>query len=712
MLHTPPTRRNWKSEPSILTSYTSEATSTAPNSLSDGPKSDSSSSNLSLSQGGNETLNLEDNDLKVSSALSGPRGDDVIIEVYEAPSLSDLPMGLLELYEAFLRELKEPRFERALAVCEISDLFQSFYQRFHVKVIDFMDSETQIELTDAASSKSAIYYRYNLLIERLLCETFYHQISTPSKGIPIDEFEKKVNSQFSNKLEQLSNLDIHFANLDIELPAEIENDFVNEISNKILPQFELLITEQSATLKMKHLIKIHQLLGEIIKELTISVGMHYVLNTDIYLPVLIFSVMKIPDLCHHMLVTQLLIIKRFANEFIFQYDDDLLHEERGKLLYVSANFEACISYISSVTLANLNIDPHTISSVKDSSPTNMLQIIDSNVGLDLIDDEVEDFKKHNPPLSNVANTSWVDYSRLTIPESMLHSDQGLKSISNAVDTSIRNIMGRVPWLSSGSNDDVQANANTDGEIFSDSLIQQLEENTAFKDKNDNVTPTSSFSSTGNGANAPDTVAGTKTPFPNDDSNGAESSQTCEGETTIKRSASTQERLMSKLSTSVGGVMKNLRPLSTSSSSTSLNAPDGTANGKTVSPIKMRQQQNTQATNPGTMRSRTTSFISTSIFGSPTSNASYLGSHESLNTDRGHQRTNSLLGALETAISASRSRGNSIPTTKKPIEEDESSVLKELLRLKQFQAPFESLTVAELREVYDNYQFVMSKISRL
>lgn len=732
MLHTPPTRNDWKSDASVAKTYSVVESSGTTESLPGGATLELSNSNLSLSHNVSETLNLEENDFKITSALKESQGDDTILESFETPDPSDLPMDLLQLYETFLKELKEPKFERALAVCEISDLFQSFYQRFHSKVLNSINSETQFELTESDSSKTSIYYKYNLLIERLLCETFYHQISSPSKRIPIDEFEKNVILRFSSKLECLTNLDIHFNNLDIELPAEIENEFLNEIKNKILSEFELMITEHSPTLKMKYLMKIHKLLGDIIKQLTNSIGLEYVLNTDIYLPVLIFSVIKLSDLSNHFLVSQLLIIKRFANEFIFQYDDDLLQEERGKLLYVSANFEACISYISSVTLENLNIDQSSISGISNKSPSDIISILNSNIGLDLIEDEVEDFKKFNPPLPDITTMNWVDYSKLALPESVLHSDQGLKSISNAVDTSIRNIMGKVPWLGSGSSEDVLKGNNntTDNEIFSNSLLQQLEENVAFKEKNNNeVTPTSSVSSTGNEAQALNHVSNEnsngKTPFPtvNTNPNTQDQVNAIEGEPRVTRTSSTQDRLMNRFTTSVGGVMKNLRPMSTSSSSTSLNVTtDGNIpNQKIISPIKTRQQlqQQQQQQNlqlgGNTIRSRTTSFINSSIFGSPTSSSNQLNgsSHESLsgNGGNGHQRTNSIFSALETAISANRSRGNSIPSSKTVIPEDEGKLLEEISRLKKFEVTFEELSVKELREVYDNYQFIMNKISK-
>lgn len=725
MLHTPPTRSDWKTEATIAGDYIARDSDSTATESPGASKLELSNSNVSLSHDANETLNLEENDSKVTNVLNGSIVDDTLVESYESPNSADLPLDLLKLYETFLKELKEPKFERALAVCEISDLFQSFYQRFQLKVIELMDSTTQFELTNSDSSRTSTYYKYNLLVERLLCQTFYHQISSPSKGIPIDEFEKNLDAQLSLKLECLTNLDIHFKNLDIELPDEIEEKFIKEIWNQVLPEFELMIIEQSPTLKMKNLMTIHKVLGDIIKELTSSIGLKYVLNTDIYLPVLIFSVIKLPDLSNHVLATQLLIIKRFANEFIFQYDDDLLQNERGKLLYVSANFEACVSYISSVSLENLDIDSTSIPVINNKTSSEVITILDSNVGLDLIEDEVENFKKFNPPLPNVTNMNWVDYSKLALPESVLHSDQGLKSISNAVDTSIRNIMGKVSWLSSGSSDDVLKgnNSTTDNEIFSNSLLQQLEENDAFKEKNNDVTPTSSVSSTGNVVqslkSADSGNSEGKTPFPTVN-NSSEQNNSNEYEPRMSTASSTQDRLMNKFTTSVGGVMKNLRPLSTSSSSSSLNVTtDGNnSNLKSISPNKMRQQQqpNIQApigsSGSGTIRSRTTSFINSSIFGSPTSNANQLNGNGSETPGGGHQRTNSIFGALETAISASRSRGNSIPNARTVIPEDEGKVIMEISNLKKFEGAFEELSVADLRVIYDNYRFIMNKISKL
>lgn len=329
-----------------------------------------------------------------------------------------------------------------------------------------------------------------------------------------------------------------------------------------------------------------------------------------------------------------------------------------------ANFEACISYISSVTLENLGIDPENYSVTIDD-----VMILNSNVGLDSIDEEVEDFKSRNPQFSSsqphrrsVPANSWV-----SLPTPTLNTDQGLKNISNAVDSSIKNIIGRVSWLSSNSGSSEEIGKPELGGTLSSTMLQQLEENAAFmgpkSDQGGIVSPMNSLSSAEQQQRGTETE--TATPFPASGKYDTVAATGGDAEPRPHRS-STQERLTSRL----GGVLKSFR-LQQSPSQQQQPPPQAS---------QQPQQQQSQPMSPvGMSHSRTASFISASFFGSPSAD--------------------------------SRSRGNSIPTrlagTLPPSGQPETDAL-DLSKLPRFPSDFDSLSMGQMKQLFDAYQSIMSK----
>ncbi|KAG0687799.1 hypothetical protein C6P40_001850, partial [Pichia californica] len=811
------------------------------------------------------------------------------IESFDIVSENDLPMKLLKLYESFLKELKEPKFDRSLASFEIAELFQSFYQRFHLGCCEYIEQEGKYELHDINHKDLGFqYYKFNLTLERLLCDKFYSQIIFPLKNMQIDEYEREFNDQFCDKLGCLSSLDIHFSNLDIDLPKNLESNFINELDDKILPEFELLTAERSPTLKMKYLIRIHKKIGQIIHIITKNSKFSKELNTDIYLPILIFTIIKLKELRAYFLIRQLNLMKRFSNEFIFDNSIESLQIEKGKLLYVCANFEAAISYLSSVTLDNLEMDLPSEDinllpgSIKDRSE--LLNLLTIPLKLESIDTEVKNFKNSNPlilnskdnnilindnnsiistSLSNITN-NW-DYSKVTLP-SMIQADQGLKSISQVIDSSVKNIMGKVPWIG-GSSDDINKSSDTtitssnfnlakyDNNIsyeynndnsndntnnntidnstiqqytdndsygvhdntLSDSLLKQLEENLAFEqvvgnnnnnnnnsnnnnnnNRNNNnnntnsinksinkgedtktfggdndVTPTSSIPSNETGkTNTIEPIEeekDTTTPFSslgsdnnsnnnnnNNNNNNHNDSTNPHTRTESNASICTEGSIINKLTTSVGGVMKNFRPVSASSSTTSLNVHlnehgaavtsmtnTTTSTGNTVSNNLERSTSVGYLTTPNknsgrsttvNMRSRATSFMNTSLFGSPTSqsfvNDTNNNSTTAVNTSivgtsssPSKEYRNSIFSSLESAFDnvRNRSRDNSfgqgfpntqisnsnfnnaqLPQTQERNESiienstiSNNKLMEEMAKFKRFDKNFEDMSVNEI-----------------
>ena len=782
------------------------------------------------------------------------------IESFDIVTEADLPMQLVKLYESFLKELKEPKFERSLASFEIAELFQTFYRRFHAGCTQYIEEEGKFELHDTHHTDIGYqYYRYNLILERILCDKFYSQIIFPLKNIEIDEYEKEFNDQFCDKLGCLSSLDIHFQNLDIDLPGNIETEFINQLDDRILPEFELLTAERSPTLKMKYLIRIHKKIGEIIHDITKSSKFSKTLNTDIYLPILIFTIIKLKELRAYFLVRQLNLMKRFSNEYVFENTMESFQIEKGKLLYVCANFEAAISYLSSVTLDNLDMslpseDINLLpGSLKDRDE--LLNLLTVPLKLESIEDEVSAFKKSNPlllthsiknaanidspklttSLSNITN-SWVDYSKVSLP-SVINADQGLKSISQAIDSSLKNIMGKVSRIG-GSSDDIiryvssneitndghdanydityddydentthhgndtsiyteaAASATDDGNdnTLSDSLLRQLEENLVFEQavgggsirtikgsehsQDTEVTcPATLLPSVGVVAEKSHRKIPSiqeETPFPDQYGELVSSNSNNIGnmgtytrnalreardrtESTV--SVGTQEgSIISKLTTSVGGVMKNFRPVSASSSTTSLNvhlnesgvattatstataaaaaataaghpAASGLERSTSVGYLATTPNKNAARSSTVNMRSRATSFMSTSLFGSP-SNQSFVNetnnSTAAVNTGAvgltpsspSRDYRNSIFSSLESAFDNVRNRSRDNSLVQGPTAAPEgaptptpghSRLLEEVAKFKRFDKPFEEMSVTDLIEMYTNYQYILSRL---
>lgn len=806
MFHTPPVKNDWQPDASIANSYNtgpdlddSNINSNMPsdNDLESQPATlDTAEINLILKKSidVHNSDKMEDNDDSESNNKSSaitfsnnvtkvsdntktiPSDNSSFIESFEVPTEMDLPIELINVYEQFLRELKEPKFERSLASFEISELFHSFYQRFQVACIKYIDQGGRYELYDQNhSNKGYQYYRYNLILERLLCDKFYSQIIFPLKNIPIDEYEREMNDQFCDKLGCLSSLDIHFKHLDIDLPADIEMEFIRRLNEKILPEFEFLTAERSPTLKMKYLIKIHKKIGVIINELTKSSNGQNSksLNTDIYLPVLIFTIIKLKELRAYFLVRQLNLIKRFTNEYIYDNSVESLQSERGELLYVCANFEAAISYLANVTLDNLEMglpseDINLLpGSLKDRNE--LLLLLTTPLKLESIEVEAQKFKELNPLFkfdnsitinSLSLNNSWIDYSKLTLPNTVINADQGLKSISLAIDSSLKNIMGKVSWLS-GSADDMRRlndestigditndeitnntnnNNNSDLNITSlpDSLLKQLEENDAFQhDINDKIhilTPNLSLEST-----AKDTFSnGGIEEKINENYVDNVHSRNSRSESTT----STQERLISKFTNSMGGVMKSFRPMGEFPSSTSLNVNenmDSVGNEVILNTIKNNIQNNSEVlerssstgflTTPNknngsnnninnlrlanNMRSRATSFINTSLFGSP--NNQFISNEAIVPTTSSSppkENRNSIFSTLENALDNVRNRSRDNSLSENHHDHPQIRIVEDINKLKRFEKSFDEMKMSELNEMYNNYNYIMSKVAKM
>lgn len=936
MFHTPPVKSDWQTDTSITNSYDLGNNNDSNSNYSDNDSQpatldtedakdilkksnlninlsdDNLIKNINLIQNSNtdndttktlttisndsivQNKKIEDNDFNIDIINNMNNIDNInnsdnssFIESFDIISEDDLPMTLLKLYEQFLKELKEPKFDRSLASFEIAELFQSFYQRFHISCCNYIDQEGKFELHDKNHNDLGYkYYEYNLTLERLLCDKFYNQIIFPLKNMEIDEYEKDFNDKFCDKLGCLSSLDIHFENLDIDLPKNLESIFINELDDKILPEFELLTAERSPTLKMKYLIRIHKKIGQIIHNLTKnSSKFSKELNTDIYLPILIFTIIKLKELRAYFLVRQLNLMKRFSNEFIFDNSVESLQIEKGKLLYVCANFEAAISYLSSVTLDNLDmpIPSEDINllpgSLKDRSE--LIKLLTTSLKFESIEEKTKSFKKNNPlilnsidsnisindnnsiisnHLSTITN-SWVDYSKSNLP-SVNNADQSLKSFSQAIDSSLKNIIGKVSWIS-GSSDNINTkfsnidnstindlndeindfNDNNDetknikneetinetqiytvndsyepqqDKTLSDSLLKQLEENIAFEqvinvnnDSNannnslkaehdnssnkqhtrDEVTPTTSSQSTEIDKVEINNLSNNKeekTLFPSD---GVDNNNNTNDEDEINNSIphnrtesnvsvntqGTEGSLITKLTSSVGGVMKNFRPVSASSSTTSLNvhlnehgtATTVTTKGNTISG-QDRNSTIAYSTTPNknivrsstiNMRSRATSFINTSLFGSPT-NQSFVNENNNISnlnnstiaintsivgtSSPNREYRNSIFSSLENAFDnvRNRSRDNSLgqgPNNqsnnlnnvqlqlsqehKANIKEEEEEqkdisnndmkdlnrLLEEIIKFKRFDKNFGEMSINDLNEMYTNYQYIMSHL---
>ncbi|TID29291.1 hypothetical protein CANINC_002087 [Pichia inconspicua] len=700
MFHTPPVKSNWQSETSIANSYDIEQTDSTQNSITLSDVEVTSGQTSLSTQDINDLLNKPIDNTTVTDDLNKliesnrtldnnttlQSESSSFIESSEIPSENDLPKPLLQIYRTFLQELKEPKFDRSLASFEIAELFQSFYQRF--------ETETTQYLREIGDDDSHLFYRHNLTLERLLSDKFYSQIIFPLKHIQIDDYEEELNDDFNDKLGCLSSLNINFSHLDIDLPSEIEKEFIEQLQMKVLPEFELFTAERSPSLKMKYLIKIHKRIAQIIASLTKSKDA--ILNTDMYLPLLIFTIIKLDELRAYFLTRQLLFIKRFSNEFIFSKPSESLDLEKGKLLYVLANFEAAISYLASVTLDNLNIEApdERIDLLPGSTRPRdeLLKLLKLPIQLEKVEEKVAEFKTLNPLVINEQYkdlpespfNNWINYKNVSIPNAVITANQGIKSISQTIDLSLGDIIDKVPFFHNpGFSDESllsQNNQKKEDSTLSDVLLKQLEENDAFeKQIKEKLTPVTS------------------------------------DEKKEKENKDKEDGIISKFTVSMGGVMKNLRGVSASSSSTSLNA-QVSDNGL----ISNKNPSNKSSTNK--IRSRGTSFLNShsSIFGSPSTsmvdqtlnnNTSYT--NVNMHSPTREQRSSlSILSSIENAfdnVRNNRSRDNSLlyqqHNQQSQIASNSSNANGPAFQ--PLTKSFEEMSISELREMYAQYQALVA-----
>ncbi|GME79624.1 unnamed protein product [Ambrosiozyma monospora] len=677
-----------------------------------------------------------------------------------------MPFELLREYQAFIKYLREPRFAKPLATVEIADLFQGFFKVFNKRAVEFVNDENIIELKEMNKPDENFLYKYNLLAERLLCDKFYSSIMFPTKNIPSDELLKQINFQFSQKLSILNGLNITLSHLDVDLDID-EKVLVSKLESDLLPDFELFTAERSPTLKVKYLYKLHKLLTRIIKQCSSCKPSE--VNTDILLPVFIYSVIKLEDLTTHSLVSQLQFIKRFSNEYVYSGNSDMDHE-RGQLLYVLANFEACISYIASVTLENLKVDffpEGTSDAVRAQQP--IPQILMVPIQLEKIDEQVNkrrDALKYPPsaPTFSIEQRK-VSFSDFT---PSINADQGIRNISHAVDSSLKNIMGKVSWLSQS----VDKLPISSDDALPATLKKQLEENLVVQEnkvddpREHKLTPTSSISTSDSGGNnstnsngnghtktysasslnlipengvrkVPEPIAATGHPFQ-----------------AGMASPNSQDKFLNKFTNSVGGVMKNFRPISTSSSTTSLSTVDNNNNNNNnMSHTNSGSINGINSNNVATVpfpgatgykiRSRATSLMNTSLFGGSNQTA-VPGPNGNSSTGspgvREHRQSYSLLNSLENALDTvrNRSRGSSLSDAQQQQQSQQqllngkptigSSALSECCsaetkndvddewvaeasKFKKFDKDFDEMSIADLKELHKNYQFIMNNLSK-
>ncbi|KAG7928897.1 hypothetical protein KL925_001078 [Ogataea polymorpha] len=698
MFHTPPTKDSWQPDTSVKFSYDAEKSDV----LDDAQHTAISSQSLSHK----------------SPAIGSERRDsnERIVSSVQVTSKDELPASLLKHLQDFIKSLREPRYAKPLATFEIAELFQRFYTDFNIKTNDFTHGEKRMELKELDKPLGNPSCKYNLIVEQLLSEKFYSSLMFPKKGVPMDEFEKKLNKDFGIKLAYLNSLDIKFENLDIHLDID-EDLFLDNLYGRILPQLEIFTAERSPTLKLKRLSQVHAEIDKLIREL--SKNTFHEINTDIYLPILIYVFIKLEDLRTHALITQFEFIKRFRNDYIYDGNDD----EKGQLLYVFTNFEASLSYLASVTLDNLNISlDETISKVPEESRDEFLEFLTKPLVLESIEEEI---KKIRPTLSPRQPSFLLDSSRFSLlaPSEFLplyHADQGIRNISNAVDSSIKSIIGRVSWLNS-----IGTTDNHDPIL--ESTRQQMEENLAIKStvslpkvEESKITPTSSISTSDSRHHVhtgSDLSLQLSSHLDQPETGEDLGASTITSPTLVRTRSQTdsivsspnaQDKFINKFTSSMSGVMKNFRPVSASSSSSSLNVhlePNASNNGvsqNTITPFNTGSNGQTgDKSKPSLnkMRSRTTSLINTGLFNQEYSKIGKAG----------------LLNSIENAFEnvKNRSRGSSLSDHFQNRSEDHQKFANiDISKLDRFgNKSFEQLTVSELSQMYQNYQYILSMLNK-
>ncbi|ODV83096.1 hypothetical protein CANARDRAFT_30324 [[Candida] arabinofermentans NRRL YB-2248] len=241
---------------------------------------------------------------------------------------------------------------------------------------------------------------------------------------------------------------------------------------------------------------------------------------------------------------------------------------------------------------------------------------------------------------------------------LYHADQGLRNISNAVDSSLKNLIGKVSWLTTqdtsivtngiSENTKKQMSENLILQTSSHSMkleeseVEQIIEEGSIPIKTieeEKITPTSSISTNDSNLITQNNV--------NNHSLKSDSSISLNNKSepiVVVASPTSQEKFLSKFSNSMGGVIKNFRPISASSSSSSLNVhleqqqqqqqqaqqqqqqQQQQTNGGNLSVVDsneskktpQQQQQQQQQQTQGKIRSRTTSLINPNLFTNLTS----------------------------------------------------------------------------------------------
>ena len=681
----------------------------------------------------------------------------ILDDSFEFPSELELPTELLNEYENFMKYLKEPQFSRPLATCEISDLFHQFYQKFNRKAHDIVYGNTKtskpVEMSDYDKPQDYLLYKYNLLSEKLVCDKFYNSIMLPSKNISIDNYLLDLDKRFTTKLVALRELNLEFKSLDIDLPEGEEENFNKILHKNLLPTLNKFSLEHSPTYKLKYLYDVHMILAECIQQLmSMSSGKEFVVNTDVYLPVLIYTILHLKEPYSQHLVSQLGFTKLFNNDCIYELKDETYRNEKGKILYVLTNFEACMSYLSSVTIEDLSVSLSeeklgTIAAVTGLSKQETMDLLTKPLETEPIEQNIKEYKKEHPLPKTIFNTYFTSIPQIPLSDSIYQADQGIRNISRSVDLSLRNIMGKVSWfpLVQGTNTNlIEKNNDSEAEAL---LQQQLEENVAFQqlqlDKSDGdsdkITPTSSTStdkiSSRQCTSTNNLKIKTSNTISSVESNGSKHLTRVSEEFPTKDSpqrgplnSQTSDRFLNKFTYSFGNAMKNLIPANNSSSSLSLNNRQnepiisGQHNGST--PVKNTSNSAFK------VRSRATSLISGSLFGvNPSPQRRSRSNSYQRNQDNGSsttlgsgQRKTGFLNSLENAIDTvkNRSRGNSLYTPSSLHKTGSSTSMsapfgltrsteKAPSRYKRFSKPFEEMTVSELKEMYQNYQTMMNGI---
>lgn len=724
MFHTPPVKQSWPFEAAIDNSYKTDVSDSSTDvKLNDNSEDNSTetvtklkdkpANTKALVNEADTTPDKPKSDISAKIEFVGvntnKKHPTILDSNFKGFINSDLPTRLLQECESFMKYLQEPQFSHPLATCEIADIFHQFYKKFGTDTHAFVYDNPKgvVEMSEYDKPRDYLYYKYNIICETIACDQFYKSILQPSKDISIDNYLMSLDKKFTDKLTRLNELDISFRDLDIDLPESKEGAFKTSLKQDIFPMFQLFISDHSPTLKLKHLYDIHMSLTKLIERFH-DKNSQFAVNTDIYLPALIYTVLHLDAGNTRQLVSQLNFIKLFANPYIYDLEDEVYRNEKGKLLYVLTNFEACISYIASVTVDDLHV----------ALPQEMehKEILNEAIPLESIEEEAKKYKdEHIIPRSR----SGTYFQQIFTSDSLYHADQGIRNISKSVDTSIRNIMGKVPWIVNNNNSsntaELSGNENDIHNNIDPNLQQQLEENLAYqkmgKEEAQKVTPVSSNDRSSD--SVPTNNSAVSVISDERRKKQGSDSKSSLGKGIEPIAIAPQGKLLNKFTNGLGYAVKNFLPGSASSSNSSLASrpvESTSSNGSGYSKKK-----------PTKNRSRAASIMSGNIFGLNSSpQRSQTNSSQQLGDAYPEKKTN-FLNTLESAIEnvKNRSRGNSL-SDHSPMRRLNSSMslnsqvsqtkLKEqACQCKKFNKPFEEMTIQDLKEMYKNYQSLMSAL---